>query len=221
MARGSRSRQRGRVDTASGRRLAPMKYLSEYRDARIAKSLARRIRATATRRWVLMEVCGGQTHTIVRQGIDELVGDAVEMIHGPGCPVCVTPLEQIDRAVALAARPDVIFTSFGDMLRVPGSECDLQQVTRTRRHSACRVFAARRRGAGAAQSGQAGRLLCRRLRDHGAGERHGGLARAAVRRAQLLHAGLARHACRRRWSRFSSRQTIGCRAFSPRGTSAR
>ena len=105
-----------------------MKYLSEYRDARIAKALARRIHATVTRRWVLMEVCGGQTHTIVRQGIDELLGDAVEMIHGPGCPVCVTPLEQIDRAVALASRPDVTFTSFGDMLRVPGSECDLQQV---------------------------------------------------------------------------------------------
>jgi hydrogenase expression/formation protein HypD len=105
-----------------------MKYLSEYRDARIAKALARRIRAKATRRWVLMEVCGGQTHTIVRQGIDELVDGAVEMIHGPGCPVCVTPLEQIDRAVALASNPDVIFTSFGDMLRVPGSECDLQQV---------------------------------------------------------------------------------------------
>ena len=105
-----------------------MKYLSEYRDARIAKSLARRIRAAASRRWVLMEVCGGQTHTIVRQGIDELVDGAVEMIHGPGCPVCVTPLEQIDRAVALASNRDVIFTSFGDMLRVPGSECDLQQV---------------------------------------------------------------------------------------------
>jgi hydrogenase expression/formation protein HypD len=72
-----------------------------------------------------MEVCGGQTHTIVRQGIDELLGGAVEMIHGPGCPVCVTPLEQIDRALYLASRPDVIFTSFGDMLRVPGSECDL------------------------------------------------------------------------------------------------
>ena len=69
-----------------------MKYLTEYRDARIAKSLARRIHAKATRKWVLMEVCGGQTHTIVRQGIDELLGDAVEMIHGPGCPVCVTPL---------------------------------------------------------------------------------------------------------------------------------
>ena len=105
-----------------------MKYLAEYRDGRIAQTLAHRIRAEATRPWTLMEVCGGQTHTIVRQGIDELLDDAVEMIHGPGCPVCVTPLEQIDRAVHLASRPDVIFTSFGDMLRVPGSECDLQQV---------------------------------------------------------------------------------------------
>jgi hydrogenase expression/formation protein HypD len=75
-----------------------------------------------------MEVCGGQTHTIVRQGIDELVADQVEMIHGPGCPVCVTPLEQIDRALAVASRPEVIFTSFGDMLRVPGSHTDLLQV---------------------------------------------------------------------------------------------
>jgi hydrogenase expression/formation protein HypD len=105
-----------------------MKYLDEYRDGEIAKSLAHKIRQTATRRWVMMEVCGGQTHTIVKQGLDELLGDAVEMIHGPGCPVCVTPLEQIDKALAIAARPEVIFTSFGDMLRVPGSECDLLQV---------------------------------------------------------------------------------------------
>jgi hydrogenase expression/formation protein HypD len=105
-----------------------MKYLDEYRDAAIVRSLAARLRRTARRRWVLMEVCGGQTHTIVKQGLDELVGDAVEMIHGPGCPVCVTPLEQIDKALMLAERPDVIFTSFGDMLRVPGSDCDLQQV---------------------------------------------------------------------------------------------
>jgi hydrogenase expression/formation protein HypD len=105
-----------------------VKYLDEYRDASIVRALAERVRQAATRRWVLMEVCGGQTHTIVKQGLDELVGDAVEMIHGPGCPVCVTPLEQIDKALHIAARPDVIFTSFGDMLRVPGSECDLQQV---------------------------------------------------------------------------------------------
>jgi hydrogenase expression/formation protein HypD len=105
-----------------------VRYLTEYHDGDVARSLVQRIRTAATRPWVLMEVCGGQTHTIVRQGIDELLDGAVEMIHGPGCPVCVTPLEQIDRALNLAARPDVIFTSFGDMLRVPGSTVDLQQV---------------------------------------------------------------------------------------------
>lgn len=105
-----------------------MKFLSEYRDPALAKSLVRRIRHTATRRWVLMEVCGGQTHTIIRQGLHELLDGAVEMIHGPGCPVCVTPLEQIEKALRLAARDEVIFTSFGDMLRVPGSRCDLQSV---------------------------------------------------------------------------------------------
>lgn len=105
-----------------------MKYLSEYRDPKIARAIAHEIKETATRQWTLMEVCGGQTHTIVRQGLDELLAGAVEMIHGPGCPVCVTPLEQIDRALHLASRPDVIFTSFGDMLRVPGSDCDLFQV---------------------------------------------------------------------------------------------
>jgi hydrogenase expression/formation protein HypD len=105
-----------------------MRYLTEYRDGRVARALIDQIRTTATRRWVLMEVCGGQTHTIVKQGLDELLDSAVEMIHGPGCPVCVTPLEQIDKALALAARPDVIFTSFGDMLRVPGSDCDLFQI---------------------------------------------------------------------------------------------
>ena len=105
-----------------------MKYLDEYRDGPIGRALAARIHRAATRRWTLMEVCGGQTHTIVRQGIDALLDGAVEMIHGPGCPVCVTPLEQIDKALALAARPEVIFTSFGDMLRVPGSDCDLLAV---------------------------------------------------------------------------------------------
>ena len=105
-----------------------MRYLTEYRDAAIARPLIESIRRTATKRWTLMEVCGGQTHTIVRQGLDELLDGVVEMIHGPGCPVCVTPLEQIDKALMLAARPDVIFTSFGDMLRVPGSDCDLQQM---------------------------------------------------------------------------------------------
>jgi hydrogenase expression/formation protein HypD len=105
-----------------------MRYLSEYRDPGVARGLIARIRREAMRPWVMMEVCGGQTHTIVKQGLLELLDGAVEMIHGPGCPVCVTPLEQIDKALRLAADPRIIFTSFGDMLRVPGSECDLLQV---------------------------------------------------------------------------------------------
>ncbi len=102
-----------------------MKYLDEYRDPVLAKKLLAEIHRITTRPWTMMEVCGGQTHTIVKQGIDEVLPDGVRMIHGPGCPVCVTPLEQIDKALAIAARPDVIFTSYGDMLRVPGSTTDL------------------------------------------------------------------------------------------------
>jgi hydrogenase expression/formation protein HypD len=102
-----------------------MKYVDEYRDSKLAEGLAARIAKTATRPWVLMEVCGGQTHSIVRYGIDRMLPDTVELVHGPGCPVCVTSLEMIDRAHSIAAREDVIFTSFGDMLRVPGSHGDL------------------------------------------------------------------------------------------------
>jgi hydrogenase expression/formation protein HypD len=101
-----------------------VKYVDEYRDGEVAGGLVREIAATATRPWVLMEVCGGQTHSIVRYGLDRLVPQ-VELVHGPGCPVCVTPLEMIDRAHAIASRPEVIFASFGDMLRVPGSRGDL------------------------------------------------------------------------------------------------
>jgi hydrogenase expression/formation protein HypD len=105
-----------------------MKYLDEYRDARIARALAAEVRRRSTRPWVIMEICGGQTHTLMRYGIDDLLGDSVHLVHGPGCPVCVTPLETIDRAIALARRPDVTLVSYGDMLRVPGSETDLFHV---------------------------------------------------------------------------------------------
>jgi hydrogenase expression/formation protein HypD len=105
-----------------------MKYLDEYRDAKIAHGLAAEIRRRSTKPWVLMEICGGQTHTLVRYGIDDLLGNSVELVHGPGCPVCVTPLELIDRAIALARRPDVTLLSYGDMLRVPGSGSDLFHV---------------------------------------------------------------------------------------------
>ena len=102
-----------------------MKYLDEYRDQRIARALAAEISASTTRPWVLMEICGGQTHTIMRYGLDELLPAKIELVHGPGCPVCVTPLETIDKAIALALRPDVTLVSYGDMLRVPGSTADL------------------------------------------------------------------------------------------------
>ncbi len=105
-----------------------MKYLDEYRDPVLARRLLAQLRDTATRPWRIMEVCGGQTHTLVRQGIDELLPAGMRMIHGPGCPVCVTPLETIDKALAIAARPEVIFASFGDMLRVPGSVSSLAQL---------------------------------------------------------------------------------------------
>ena len=102
-----------------------MKYQDEYRDPAAAGRLRQAIERAATRPWTIMEVCGGQTHTIVRYGIDELLPPGIELVHGPGCPVCVTPLELIDKAIEIAARPDVIFCSFGDMLRVPGSRRDL------------------------------------------------------------------------------------------------
>ena len=105
-----------------------MKFLDEYRDGGLAQKLASEIRRITTKPWAIMEVCGGQTHAIVKFGIDELLPKQVTLIHGPGCPVCVTPLEVIDQALEIAAQPEVIFTSFGDMLRVPGSTTDLLAV---------------------------------------------------------------------------------------------
>jgi hydrogenase expression/formation protein HypD len=102
-----------------------VKYLDEFQDPVLARRLLADIEAATTRPWAVMEVCGGQTHSIIRHGIDQLLPEGIELIHGPGCPVCVTPLEMIDRALEIAARPEVIFCSFGDMLRVPGSKLDL------------------------------------------------------------------------------------------------
>ncbi|MFB3739783.1 MAG: hydrogenase formation protein HypD, partial [Candidatus Velamenicoccus archaeovorus] len=102
-----------------------MRFLDEYRDDRIARALVEEIRRTVTRPWTLMEVCGGQTHTLIRQGIDQVLPPEIELVHGPGCPVCVTPLALIDQAIDIAKRPDAILCSFGDMLRVPGSHEDL------------------------------------------------------------------------------------------------
>ncbi len=105
-----------------------MKYLDEFSNPDLAHRLIEQIKSVTTQRWAIMEVCGGQTHSIIRHGIDQLLPDQIEMIHGPGCPVCVTPLEIIDKALEIAARPGVIFCSFGDMLRVPGSDADLFRV---------------------------------------------------------------------------------------------
>src|SRR5690349_4128392 len=105
-----------------------MKYVDEYRGHAVAQNLAREIRNTVKRPWTLMEICGGQTHSIVKYGLDYLLPPEIELVHGPGCPVCVTSLEMIDKAHRIAERPGVIFCSFGDMLRVPGSHADLLQL---------------------------------------------------------------------------------------------
>ncbi len=105
-----------------------MKHVAEYRDAKLVHAVLDEIHRTTTRPWVLMEMCGGQTHAIVRHGLDQLLPKEIELVHGPGCPVCVTPLELIDQALAIAARSEVIFASYGDMLRVPGSTRDLFSV---------------------------------------------------------------------------------------------
>jgi hydrogenase expression/formation protein HypD len=105
-----------------------MKYVDEYRDAAGAQQMIRAIRRIVTRPWAVMEICGGQTHTLLRSGIDQMLPELVTLVHGPGCPVCVTPLEMIDRAIEVALRPKTIFASFGDMMRVPGSRMDLLSV---------------------------------------------------------------------------------------------
>jgi len=105
-----------------------VKYLDEYRDADLTRKLLADIQNIITRPWTLMEVCGGQTHSIIKSGLDQMLPAEITLVHGPGCPVCVTPLEQVDKAIALASLPEVIFTSYGDMLRVPGSTRDLLAV---------------------------------------------------------------------------------------------
>lgn len=105
-----------------------MKYIDEYRDRKAIELLVSEIEKVVTREWVIMEICGGQTHTILKYGIEDLLPGRIQLIHGPGCPVCVTPLEMIDKAIYIASMKDVIFTSYGDMLRVPGSEYDLLSV---------------------------------------------------------------------------------------------
>jgi len=117
-----------------------MKYIDEYRDPEAAHRFAAQIKNIITKPWTIMEVCGGQTHAIVKFGIDELLPKEVTLVHGPGCPVCVTPVELIDKAIEIAAIPDVIFCSFGDMLRVPGTGKDLFSVKAKGGRSSYRLF---------------------------------------------------------------------------------
>jgi len=105
-----------------------VKYIDEYRNEKIAKAFSSKIYQIITQNWVIMEVCGGQTHTILKYGLEELLPTELTIVHGPGCPVCVTPLSMIDKAISIAQKPEVIFTTFGDMMRVPGSELDLLSI---------------------------------------------------------------------------------------------
>ena len=140
-----------------------MKYVDEYRDPKIAQAVAAEIARKVTRPWVLMEVCGGQTHTLMRYGIDELLPREIELVHGPGCPVCVTPLEMVDRAIRIASLPGVIFTSYGDMLRVPGSRVGSVSGQGARRRRARGVFAHGCAEDRADESGSQGGVLRRRF----------------------------------------------------------
>ena len=139
-----------------------MKLVDEFRDATAARKLAAAIARRVTRPWTIMEICGGQTHSIVKFGLDELLPPKITLVHGPGCPVCVTPVELIDAAVALAARPGVTVCSFGDMLRVPGTGPDLL-TARARRRCPHGLLAAGCRDLCRAESRARGGVFCRRL----------------------------------------------------------
>jgi hypothetical protein len=169
-----------------------MKYLDEYRDPELAQRLFAEIRRITTRPWAIMEVCGGQTHSIIRNGIDQLLPEEIELIHGPGCPVCVTPLETIDKALAIASRPNVIFCSFGDMLRVPGSAKDLFRVKSE--GGDVRIVYSPLDAVRLAQQHPRPRgcLLWHRVRDDRACQCDGSVAGAPSGTAQLFDAGIPR-----------------------------
>ncbi len=163
-----------------------MKFVDEYRDARAAARYARAIARLTTRPWKIMEICGGQTHAIVKFGVDELLPGQITLVHGPGCPVCVTPVELIEKALEIAARPEVIFCSFGDMLRVPGISRDLFSVKAAGgdvRIVYSPLDALRLAGE---NTRARGRLLRGRLRDDCTGQRHGRRAGRGRRDHQLL-----------------------------------
>ena len=160
-----------------------------------------------------MEVCGGQTHSIVKYGLDSLLPDQVELVHGPGCPVCVTSLETIDRAHAIARKPDVIFCSFGDMLRVPGSNGDLFRIRAEGGERQSGLLAARLPEDRARQSGQAGGILRHRFRDHRAGKCDVGLAGARAGYREISPCWCRMCWCRRQLPAFCNRRNNRVQAF--------
>ena len=186
-----------------------MKYVDEFRDAALVQATLRELRQTVTRPWTIMEICGGQTHNIVRHGIDQLLPAEIELVHGPGCPVCVTPLELIDKALNIAARPEVIFTSYGDMLRVPGTSRDL--------------FAVRAAG-GDVRVVYSPLDAVKIARDNPDKEvvffAIGFETTAPANAMSVVQASSSRtSACRRRWMPSSARRGTGCRASWPPVTS--
>ena len=194
-----------------------MKYLDEFRTPSWPSGCSTTSTRPPPSRWAMMEVCGGQTHSIIRHGIDQLLPDGIELIHGPGCPVCVTPLEMIDKALEIASRPDVIFCSFGDMLRVPGSEQGPVPGQERGRRRPGRLLAAGRADHRPGEPRPAGGVLRDRLRDHRAAQRDDGLPGQAARHRELQPAGLATCGCRRRSRRSWTSPVCRVQAFLAAG----
>ena len=194
-----------------------MKFVDEFRNADIAKGVLEKIQHMVTRPWAIMEICGGQTHAILHYGLDELLPPEVELVHGPGCPVCVTSLELIDKALEIASRPNVIFTSYGDMLRVPGSERDLFSVRAS--GGQVKIVYSPLDAVKIAQENPDKQVVffCHRLRDHRSGQCRQCLAGSRPGTQKLFRAGFTGlcTACHARHTFFSAQPCaglFGCRA---------
>ena len=217
-----------------------MKYMDEFRDAELGPALAGKILGAVEpgRHYKVMEVCGGHTHSIYKYGIDDLLPENVELVHGPGCPVCVIPMGRVDDGIAMATENDIIFTCFGDMMRVPGSEKTLTDAKADGRRHPDGLLAARRAAAREAEPGSRGRLLRDRLRDHRAldgsdpeaGQGRGGhqlLLHVQPRHDRAAAAGAARFArpaprrLHRPGPRLDRRRLPGPSSSSPRTTASR
>ena len=198
-----------------------MKYIDEYREPDAAAGYAHALARITTRPWTIMEVCGGQTHSIVKFGVDELLPKGVTLVHGPGCPVCVTPLELIEKAIEIASRPGVIFCSFGDMLRVPGRS-EGSAVGQGRGRQTCASSTRRstrspsRAGIPTARSSSSPWASRPRRRPT-----RWPSTRRTRRASRTSRCSFRTCSCRRPWRRFSRRPSTASRAFSPPATCAR